>query len=115
MNTITIAFVRHTLTVEAHVCGTFAVHAPNGAPLRVIGVDGWYTVSHVGTGYACTAIRGRAAALALAQQLDGLLTEDFTLADFSGEQTERYRAFKAAAKPLINAARERAEGDEVPI
>lgn len=88
------------LTVEAVICGKFAVHVGTG-PFVIKNGGATYTVTHIATGYSSARVWGFQRARKLAKKLDALLTEDFTAADFEVPFSERYKAFLAQAKPLI--------------
>lgn len=104
MASIIIQYCDQTLTVDALVCGKFAAHAIDGAPLKYLKPSAWYSVSHVATGRKVCEIQGRNIAVKLARRLDTLLIEDFTAADFAGKWSERYRAFFDKALPIVRAA-----------
>lgn len=106
MTTITIASrATETQTIDAYVRGKFAAHPVHGQ-LGGQGRNALYTITHVATGYACGSVRGWNKARDVVRRLDKAIHEDITNADFSGgEWTERYRAFIATAKPIIQAAK----------
>lgn len=88
-----------TVEFDAHVRGAFAVHAPDGTPLRYHKKEWWYMVTHVRTGYAVCEVKGRDKALRIARDLNRFLPEgDFTVADF---ETEKYKAFVQQVKPIV--------------
>ena len=89
--------------IDAHVYGAFAVHAPDGAPLKYVNPDVWHAVTHVKTGYRVCDIKGRREAASVARKLNRFLPEgDFTVEDF---ETETYKAFVSQAKLVVKATR----------